>query len=158
MSGYAELEAFIAGVEKLREMNERVAKEALPAVAEIARSSPAAGRTPDGEAWPDKQEGGRALTKSPDEIEVTTKGNRIVMKIGRPYVYHHHGAGGWSTSKKAEASRKSAERKRAKSGTTSKFHAPRRQIIPVGDAIPSAMNEAVAEVAKRVFDDAMGGD
>ena len=48
--------------------------------------------------------------------------------------------------------------RQAKTGTKSKFHAPRRQILPLaGEPIPAAMNEAIAEAAARVFEKAVKG-
>lgn len=157
MSGYAALEAFIAGVEQLQELNERVARAAEKPVADVVRANIIAGRSPSGEAWPEREEGGRALRGAAEALESTSAGTKIVLRIGPPYVFHNWGAGGSSTTKKAEQTRKSAARKAASSGTKSKFHAPRRQILPIaGEPIPEKMNEAIAETAKLVFEKAMG--
>jgi hypothetical protein len=134
-----------------------VAKEAEADVLAAARSTAAAGEAPSGEAWPERAEGGKALEGAAAAIESSTKGTRIDLKIGKPYVFHNHGAGGSSMTKEAERHRKRAEAQRAKSGTKSKFHAPRRQIIPnAGDPIPEPIKEAIAEAAARVFGEAVG--
>lgn len=158
MSGYSEMEAFIASVEKLRQLNELVAKDAQPEVAAVARKSATAAETPSGDPWPPLKGGGAALRGAAAAIEASTKGNRVVLKIGPPYGFHTWGAGGSSTSKKAEHARKTAAKQHATAGTKSKFHAPRRQILPApGEPIPEDMKAAVEASAKRVFEKAMGG-
>lgn len=158
MSGFAELEAFIAGVEKLGRLNEQVAKEAEADVLAAARATADAGQAPDGSAWPAKKDGGKPLPGAGAAIKSSTKGNRIALTIGPPWTFHHHGAGGSSTTKEAERHRKRAAAQRAASGAKSKFHAPRRQILPVhGDPIPGPMKEAIAAAAARVIEKAVGG-
>lgn len=156
-SARAELEAFIAGVESLRTMNEQVAKEAEEDVADVARKSAQAAVDPDGNPWPDREEGGKALRGAAAALESRAWGNRIMLSIGPPYVFHNWGAGGSSQTKAAERARARASAKRAKSGTQSKFHAPRRQILPeAGEKIPEKMREAIDAAAKRVFGKAVG--
>lgn len=156
-SGSSALQAFIAGVESLRTMNEQVAKVAEPGVAAVARASAAAGEAPDGEAWPARKEGGKALPGAAAAITSSSKGSRIELKIGAPYVFHNHGAGGHSESKEAVRHRKRSASEHAKSGTSSKFHAPRRQILPdPGEPIPAEMNDAIQAAAARVFGRAVG--
>lgn len=158
MSGSRELQAFIAGVEKLQAMNERVAKEAEDPVAEVARKNAAAGKAPDGSTWKPKVDGTRALPHAADAITSSVKGNAIKLTVGEPYAFHNHGAGGHSQTKEAKRMRSRARKRQAASGTKSKFHAPRRQILPdVGEPIPKAMNDAIEASARKVFDRAMGG-
>jgi hypothetical protein len=157
MSGAASFEAFIARVEELRDLNEQIAKAAEPDVAKAARETANDGETPSGAPWPEKKGGGRALDGAGDAIKSSVRGNRITLQIGEPFVFHTWGAGGSSTTKKAAESRRRTERKRAVSGTKSKFHAPRRQILPVsGEPIPDPMTKAIAAAAERVFGKAMG--
>lgn len=152
MSGYAALEAFIAGVEQIRELNEKVAKAAVEPVAEVARASAAAGETPAGETWAPRKDGGKPLAGAAAAIKPSSKGTQIILQVGPPFVFHHWGAGGSSTTKKAQQERARHARAAAASGTKSKFHAPRRQILPVaGEPIPDAMKEAIVEAAKTVI-------
>ena len=156
-AGRAELDAFIAGVESLRNMNALVAKEAEEGVADAVRATAKAAETPDGKPWPDLAEGGKALRDAPGAIESSTRGTAVELKIGKPYVFHNRGSGGSSTTKEAERHRKRAETTRAKTGTKSKFHAPQRQILPLhGQPIPAPMKEAITEAAARVFSKAVG--
>lgn len=159
MSGHREIEAFIEGIGKLQAMNERVAKEAEKPVADVARKSAGAGQAPDGSAWaPRKEDGGQALAGAGDAIKSSAKGNEIKLTIGKPYVFHDGGAGGTSTTKEAKRERARTRKRQAASGTKSKFHAPKRQILPAaGEPIPKAMNEAIESSARKVFDRAMGG-
>jgi hypothetical protein len=157
-SGHAAFDAYIAGVESLRTLNEQVAKAAEAGVKAAARASADAAETPSGEEWPELADGGKALRGAGAAIESSTKRNRIDLKIGKPFVFHNHGAGGSSTTKEAVRQRKRAAAERAKSGTTSKFHAPRRQILPVaGEPIPETMTAAIEEAAAGIFGKAMGG-
>lgn len=157
MSGHAELERFIRGVESLRTLNEQVAREAEKGIARVARETAAAGTTPSGEKWPERKDGGKALRGAPNEISSSAKGTRVELKIGTPYVFHNYGAGGSSTTKEAERARKRSAAKRAATGTKSKFHAPRRQILPdVGEPIPAGMREAIEDAAARVLGKAVG--
>lgn len=157
MSGRTELEAFIAGVEAVGEINRTVAAEAEKPVADVARASAARGGSPSGKAWAPLKDGGKALEGAAAAIESSVDGSKIVLKIGAPYVFHNHGAGGSSTTKEAERHRQRTKARQAKTGTSSKFHAPQRQIIPgAGEAVPEPMKEAIAETAKRVFREAMG--
>lgn len=157
MSGYDELAAFIRRVEGLRAINEEAAKEAAPDVLAALQETAAAGTAPTGEPWPAKADGGRALAGAAKAIKVTTKGTQVVATIGPPEGYHHWGAGGSSQTKKAIQARARSARAAAAAGTRSKFHAPRRKILPdPGDEIPPAVNDAMRDAAKRVFDRTMG--
>jgi hypothetical protein len=158
VSGARELENFIAGVEKLQAMNEDVARAAEKPVAEAARKSASAGQAPDGSAWAPKADGGQALTGAAEAIGSSTKGNQIKLTVGAPYAFHNHGAGGTSQTKEARRERSRARKRQADSGKKSKFHAPKRQILPApGEPIPKAMNDAIETTARKVFGRAMGG-
>lgn len=158
MSAAASLDAFIAGVEQLRGMNELSAKEAEPGVLAAARATASAGQAPDGKPWPKKADGGKALEGAAGAIKSSAKGSRVELAIEPPWTYHHHGAGGSSTTKEAARHRQRTATRHAEDGTKSKFHAPRRQIIPVqGDPVPAPMKKAIADASKRVFEKATGG-
>ncbi len=157
MSGHRELAAFIAGVESLRTLNEDVAKAAEKPVADVVRASATKGTTPDGEAWAPLKDGGKALAGAAAAVVSSVKGTRITIAIGKPYVFHHWGAGGSSMTKAAVRDRGKAKRARASSGTSSKFHAPQRQIIPdASDPIPATINAAIKAAAERIFRKAVG--
>lgn len=158
MSGMAKLEAFVAGVEQLQHMRREVAKAAEKPVTDVARASAAAGRAPNGTKWPERRGGGQALKGAADAITSETKGDAIILKVGVPYVYHHHGAGGTSTTKEAVRARERTAARQAETGTKSKFHAPQRQILPMkGEPLPSDMAKAIKAAAKEVFKKAVGG-
>lgn len=158
MSGHEQLAAFINRVERLRGLNEEAATEAAPEVLGALQETAAAGTTPSGDPWAPKADGGRALSNAAKTIKISTKGSQVVATIGPPEGFHNWGAGGSSQTKKAQQARARAARAAAKSGKRSKFHAPRRQILPgPGDPIPPAVNDAMRESARRVFDRTMGG-
>jgi hypothetical protein len=153
VSGLTDFEAFIGRVESLGKLNANVAKAALEPVTEIARETAAAGTTPKGEKWaPHRADSEQPLPGADAAIQSSASGTKIELGIGAPWVFHQHGAGGHSQTKEALRARKRAATTRAKSGTESKFHAPRRQIIPApGDALPPKMAEAIKEAASDVF-------
>jgi hypothetical protein len=157
MSASAIVGAFIRGVESLRTLNERVAKEAEKDVLAAARETAAEGAAPDGTAWLPRADGGKPLEGAASAIESSSKGPQIQLRVGKPHVFHQHGAGGTSTTKDAIRARRASEARRAKGGFRSKFHAPRRQIIPKpGDPIPEPIKRAIAAVVARVFGRAVG--
>jgi len=157
VSGRASLDAFIAGVERLGLMNRDVAKAAEKPVADVARKAAAAGESPSGEPWAPKKDGGKALEGAAGAIESSVEGAKVVLTIGKPYVFHNHGAGGSSTTKEAERHRQRTTARQASTGTSSKFHAPKRQILPAaGEGVPEPMKSAIADVAKDVFGKAVG--
>lgn len=158
MSGHRELADFIAGMEKLQTMNALVARDAEKPVADVARKSAASGHAPDGTAWAPRKEGGPALSGAAEAIASSTKANVIKLAVDAPYAFHNHGAGGSSQTKEAKRARSATKKRQAESGTKSKFHAPKRQILPApGEPIPAAMNDAIEKSAAKVFKRAMGG-
>lgn len=159
MSGYDVLNDFIAGVERLGEMNRLVAEEAEKVVLAAARATAAAGQSPSGDAWAERKEGGKALKGAAEALSSSVDGNRVEIRLGPPWVFHNYGAGGSSTTRDAVRARERGAAKRAKGGgPASKFHAPKRQILPIkGEPIPSAIGEAIAKAAKRVFARETGG-
>lgn len=154
MSGHDELEAFARRVESMRTLNEDAAKAAAPLVLEALQETARAGTDPYGVPWPPKKDGGKALAGAADAIEISTKGPQVIARIGPPEGYHHWGAGGTSQSKRAVAQRAAAKRRHKAGGTSSRFHAPPRPILPKAE-IPPRVNEAMVEGASRAFDRAM---
>lgn len=153
----AELEAFIRGVESLRTLNEDVAKAAADDVGDVVRSNVEKAITPDGAAWPERKGGGTALSGAEDEIEADAKGSSVVVQLSPPLTFHNWGAGGSSTTKNAERARKRTAAKQASTGVRSKFHAPKRQILPDPNDIPKAIRDVITTHAKRIFRKATGG-
>ena len=157
-SGGKDMREFANRIGELTALNDEIAKEAERGVAGAVRETARAGTDPYGDPWPELKEGGKALRGAADAIESSVQGRAITLKVGAPYVYHQHGAGGSSTTKAAERARKRAERKRAKSGKKSKFHAPQRMIIPTYKKdIPEGIRTALKAAAERVFTKIMGG-
>lgn len=129
MSARRELDEFIQRVERLRDMNTRVAKAAEKPIADAIRETATAGTTPTGEKWPELKEGGRALPNAAEAVSSKAKTAQVVITLKKPYGFHQRGDG-----------------------------LPRRQIVPAaGEPIPPAINEAIAQAAKDVFGKAMGG-
>ena len=163
MGGAEDFAAFLDGVEALVSLNVDVARESAAAVrAEVAKTA-ASGTTPYGEAWPVTVDGGKPLPGVGDAISVETRATRIMLRIGPPWVFHHYGAGGSSQTKAAKARRRYTERKRAEAaaagkGVRSRFHAPRRQVLPdPGQELPPRVRAVLVANAKRIFSRAMGG-
>jgi len=132
MSGASDIEAFAARVEALGRMNAAVAVEAEQPVADVVRRTAARGTTPTGEKWPEKKEGGQALEGAAAAVQSSVKGNTIKITIGQPFVFHNYG------------------------GSSGKFHAPRRQILPDAGTVPDGMREAIKKSAAKIFAKAMG--
>ena len=159
MDGKTAFDAFIASCERLRSLNEDVAKEAEKPVADVLRANADKGIAPDGSAWPEKSGGGKALAGAADDVTSSTKRNAILVKIGPPYVFHNYGAGGSSQTKDAKRARARHRKKAKESGVKSKFHAPKRQIIPaVDEPTPETISDVLKTAAAKVFDRTMKGN
>lgn len=127
-SGHDALAAFIQRVEAWRQLNEDVAKTAAPRIEEAARTSAAAGQDPETQPWPTLRDGSKPLDGAAGAIKSSATGNRIELKIGKPWVYHQHGA------------------------AAGKAHFPKRKIIPdAGDPVPKRWRDVITEVAKKCF-------
>jgi hypothetical protein len=72
------------------------AAEVAPQVDAFMRGQLAAGLTPEGQAWPAKEDGGKPLKGAAAAYEQQVSGNAIVMQIGggakSRYAFHHFGA------------------------------------------------------------------
>lgn len=161
----AEFERFIESLENLHRLNEEVAREAVGDVREALAKTCAAGEAPDGTPWKPLADGaGDPLTGAASALKAEQKGNRVLVRVGPPWVFHHYGAGGSSKTKAARSARARAAKAKARAAESgekvkaSKFHAPRRQMIPdPGDPIPDGVRDACAAAAARVFRRTMGG-
>lgn len=113
----------------LRSMRDRLATmpEAIPVVAqrsaeELKRqidANIAAGRAPDGSAWPERSDGGKPLAGAARAVDVVAVGGTVVVAVNGVEARHHAG--------------------KVKGGVA-------RQIIPRGK-LPPKMREAVLEIA-----------
>jgi len=123
-------EALVRMISKLRAFGasavEDAAKEAAPLVLDAVKATAAAGTTPDGEAWRARKDGSRAMPDAAASLTVTTKGERVIVKTTRGHAINNNLS-----------------------------EARRRQILPKRDAVPEAVNEALAEGARRAFEKAM---
>lgn len=124
MSGLDALDQFIENVQSLARINEEVAREAAPAVQEVARSTARAGTDPEGNAWKPTKAGTPPLEGAADHVFALPRGARVDVVLRDWYVYHQQG--------------------------TSTL--PARRIIPDASApMPDRMRDAVAKTAERVF-------
>lgn len=137
--------------ESLETLNKRAAEEAGPKLLEAVRKTAGAGQTPEGEAWPPGADGQAVLTGAANAIVMAVVGPQIQLSIGVPYVFHDRGAGDSSESKAAKRASAERARKHAESGTRSKFHAPRRQILPDSHEFPKSFAEALTKAIERAF-------
>lgn len=119
----AKLEAFAERLRALGKLAPEAAKEAAPLLAEAVQRTAAAGTSPDGQAWPTKRDGSRALPNAASAITAVATGLAIVVRLAGPYVFHHY----------------------AKS-------AFRRRILPdSGAGIPKDVLAVLQEAVKRTF-------
>ena len=152
---FGELEAL---GRRLGEFSSRAARRAAPKVLAALKATAAAGTDPQGKAWPPLAGGGAPMQGAADAISIETSGGDIKAKIGEPWVYLDAGAGGVSQSKDAIRSRKKAAKKQAtikrtNTGRASKFHAPRRQILPgPDDPIPPGVEKALSDATDEEFE------
>ena len=151
---HSNLDAFIQRMSELRNANEAIAKEAEKGVLQAVQETASAGQAPDGTPWPAlSQGGGQPLAGAAAAITSSTSGSQVLLKIGEPWVYHQHGAGGSSQTERAVKERERKAKRHAKNGTKSKFHAPQRKIIPeAGDPIPVGIAAAIVTAAKKVIE------
>lgn len=94
------------------------------------RATVAAGETPDGDAWPARKRGGKALAGAVAGLRFEASETVASVSVGVPLAYHDGGAGGSSESKGAARAKRYRAKRRKETGTQSRFHAPKRQIIP----------------------------
>ena len=123
MDGRAALDAHVA---RLRSLKGLVA-EAMPELAAATQSefqaSAAAGTDPEGNPWPLKKDGGRALINAAGKITAQAVGLVIVAVVSGIDAIHHHGT--WKD--------------------------PRRQILPTKNGMPSSLKESYRAGLIRKF-------
>jgi hypothetical protein len=128
VSGFADLDAYIAKLHKLSGFNVEVAKAAAPKVEAVVQASAAAGTSPSGQAWAPTKDGKRALPKAGGAVRALSKGATITILLSGHYTWHQN----------------------------SKNHP--REIIPErGKGVPAPISEAIKEASREVFFRTMGG-
>lgn len=109
------LDALIAKVRGTRAFIRSAAPEVAEAMGAELRATAQAGTSSSGQAWaPRKKDGAPALAKAADGITVSAAGSVVQAKLAFPYSIHSMGKG----------------------------HAPRREILPVGE-IPARVASAI---------------
>lgn len=114
------------------------------------RATVGRGVDPYGKPWPSSSEGGQALAGAADAVQIRVlRGRAVLLTIAPPWVYQHFGAGG-SSGESADARRALAgrARRRKASGTTNKFHAPARKILP-DEGMPPALEAAITKAFQK---------
>lgn len=120
----AALAAFAASLRAMSGRMADVAREAAPELERVIKTTAAAGTDPNGNPWPSKRDGGRALPNAANAISASANDNVVIVKLTGPYVYHHT-----STGKDA------------------------RRILPdSGAEMPDAIVNALDEARRRVFE------
>lgn len=124
MSGDEDLAAFAARLRHLKGFAEAAAIEAAPLVEAEVKRTAAAGIDVDGNPWPPKRDGGRALPAAADAVSAAANGAFVILKLLGPYVFHQ----------------------RAKPSDH------RRPILPTSSVLPATLRAALVEGARRAFE------
>lgn len=102
------------------------AKRAVKHIDRAVKATAAAGKTPDGQPWAAKKDGGRALVHAADALSTTSRGSIVTVTLKSPEVFHNF----------------------------SKSH--KRQILPdAGAEMPANIEEALKAAADEAFDEAI---
>lgn len=144
---------FIEDLLKLgRDVDEALLDAAEAAMKEHFRDTVGAGQDPYGQAWPAAADGSRAMPKAYQDLIWSRIGSAVRIDLLEEYVYNNFGAGGSTDSKSAARDLRFRARKRAgEGGKASKFHAPKRQILPDDRGLPPILRDKIlALFAKRV--------
>ena len=132
-SAYAELDAMIAAIRRLKDAPQQVAKEAAPLIEAAVRQRVASGIDADGKAWASKKDGSKALVGVKKDISVTATGGLIVVKLTGNAAWHQ----------------------RSRGRTDSR---PQRKILlDAGAKIPDEIAQAVVTAGNRVLARMLGG-
>ena len=101
------------------------------------------GMSPYGEPWQWTKSGDAPpLAKAFQHIKFSKVGSSVRAEIGEPEVYHNYGAGGSTESASAKRDLAYRARKRkGEGGSTNRFHAPKRCILPDGRGMPAELAE-----------------
>jgi hypothetical protein len=88
---FAELDDAIAQLQSLSQATERVAVRATPELSQVAHAQWAAGKGPDGTAWPLAKDGKVPLTDATSKITLAPSGRAIVATAPDVLKYHQDG-------------------------------------------------------------------
>ena len=91
MSSEAALDRLIARIRELGHLPERIAPEVARELDKQLRANIAAGRGPDGKAWPLRLDGGQALQNAGAELTVRAEGSAVVATLRGNAARHHLG-------------------------------------------------------------------
>lgn len=91
MSGVAALNAEITRLRALAASGSQLAPKVAEAALAVIRENVAAGRGPDGEAWPLTAKGEKALQNAGSALSAYVSGSRVVLQLVGPEVWHHKG-------------------------------------------------------------------
>jgi hypothetical protein len=124
VSGDEELAAFAARLRSLKGFAQAATEAAAPLVEAEVKRTASAGTATDGNPWPAKKDGGRALPSAADAVTAAANGAFVILKLLGPYVYHQ----------------------RAKPDDH------RRPILPTSAQLSSGIRAALAEGCRRAFE------
>lgn len=131
MSGFSTFDAMRAQIASLGTLAEDVVKEAAKPFAQAIEKTAAEGKTPDGEKWQPKKDGGAPLVHAAEKITISATGKVLAAKVPFPESLHNRGT-----------------KTRAK-----------RQILPdAGDGLPPQIANVLQTSAERVFARKTGGN
>ena len=74
-----------------KEAAPRAAKRGAEVLKQVIERNVAAGVGPDGDPWPLRQDGAKALADAAAEVQVTAYGTTILARLEGPYALHHFG-------------------------------------------------------------------
>lgn len=129
----SELDAMIDALRRLDSegFGRRIAARATPKLEAALAQSARAGRSPDGQAWKLRKDGGRPLEHAADHLRARAHGALVRVTLEGPDVFHHFGATHGKT---------------------------RRQVIPDGGAeMPAIVTRALESAAADEFAATVGG-
>lgn len=153
VASYVGVGEFLARLGAALDMATEVAEEALPAVRAALASTADARTAPDGTPWAPTKQGAPALPGASRAIGVSLAGRTFIVTLDElRWIAHNFGAGGSSQSSEAIKARKRRDGERASGQrAASRFHAPKRQIIPhTGEPLPEGVRKALEDAAKTV--------
>jgi hypothetical protein len=128
MSGLASVDAMSAKLKAMgnpERVASRVAEVAAPLVDAAIKRTAAAGTTPDGNPWAPTKDGKRPLENVVSQITTSAAGPTITTTLTGPAAFHSKGLG----------------------------HSPRRQVLPDTGNVPPAVEDALNQAAKQVFEE-----
>jgi hypothetical protein len=130
MSGHDELQGMIESIRRMGELGITAAPDVARVVDAELRRTIAAGTTPDGQPWQERQRGGKPLQNAGDALFVAAVGGTVYVRLKGPEARHHRGT--------------------ARGGVM-------RQVIPSSSRLPAPLASKIKAVLVEHFDAAAGG-